>query len=479
MDILEPSIFDLSPIPMRLENYREVKKQFDLWRDQGVTDLRRFLKEESSRVVHCINKIRIVQVNRRTLEIFEAEDLQQFRDSLSTIFQQDMRHSHIMALVSLWEGQSEFSEIMTHYTLSGKMLDIKLNAVILPGSEQTLESVLLTLENITDYQNACRLEEKNRRLAESRFTYSPTSLWVEDFSRVKMRMDQLRRIGIEDFRTFLDVHSNFVNQCIEDILLLDVNQATLDLFKADSKEMLYKNLNKVFAREMYRTFREQLIELWNGRTHHQCEAINYALDGSIRNVLLQFTVFPGHEHDWSLVQVALTDITARKKAESYLEYLGKHDILTKLFNRSFYTEELNRLERGILKPVSSIFLDMNGLKQINDTFGHDIGDDLLRRMGDILNRAISHTNYTASRIGGDEFVVLLPGADTRVVESIMMTMEELLNIDNQYYSAHPISVAMGHATTLDGESIEDMLKRADQRMYQKKKDFYAYIQAET
>ena len=386
-----------------------------------------------------------------------------------------MFHSHILELVSLWEGKTEFSSTTINYTISGKPLDIKLRGVILPGSEHTFKQILLTTEDITDYQNANRLEEKNRRLAEARFIYSPTSLWVEDFSRVKMRMDQLRQIGIEDFRTFLDVHADFVHQCVEDILLLDVNQATLDLFKAPDKDTLFKNLNKVFAKEMHQTFREQLIELWNGKIHHQREAINYALDGSMRNVLLQFTVFPGYEEDWGLVQVALTDITARKKAESYLEYLGKHDVLTKLFNRSFYTEELNRLERGIVRPVSAIFIDMNGLKEINDTRGHDVGDDLLRRMGNILSRTVSHSNYTASRIGGDEFVVLMSGADAQTLDSMMMTIEELLNIDNQYYSSHPIRIAMGHATTFEGENVECMLKRADQVMYQKKKDYYDYI----
>jgi len=292
---------------------------------------------------------------------------------------------------------------------------------------------------------------------------------------VKIRLDQLRQIGIDDFRTFLDVHTDFVNRCIEDIIILDVNQATLDLFKAKDKNTLFKNLHTVFAKEMYQTFREQLIELWNGKIHHQREATNYALDGSVRNVLLQFTVFPGYENDWSVVQVALTDITARKKAESYLEYLGKHDVLTKLFNRSFYTEEINRLERGVLRPVSAIFMDMNGLKTINDQFGHDIGDDLLRRMGNILSRTIVNTCYTASRIGGDEFVVLMPAAIDKNVESIVMTIEELLNIDNQYYSSHPISIAMGYTTTQVNESIENMLKRADQIMYQKKKDYYKYI----
>ena len=78
---------------------------------------------------------------------------------------------------------------------------------------------------------------------------------------------------------------------------------------------------------------------------------------------MQFSVLPGHENDWSLVQVALTDITARKKAEAYLEYLGKHDVLTKLYNRSFYVDELNRLERqGAASRSPSSWPTLNGLE---------------------------------------------------------------------------------------------------------------------
>lgn len=182
--------------------------------------------------------------------------------------------------------------------------------------------------------------------------------------------------------------------------------------------------------------------------------------------------FPGYEHNWSVVQVALTDITARKKAENYLEYLGKHDVLTKLHNRSFYTEEINRLERSIVRPVSCIFLDMNGLKDVNDHLGHDAGDDLLRRVGHILTQAIQQTSYTASRIGGDEFVILMPGTEETAVMQILQTIYELLNIDNQFYSSQPISIAIGYATTQHNESIEDMLKRADQDMYKKKRDYH-------
>ncbi len=73
------------------------------------------------------------------------------------------------------------------------------------------------------------------------------------------------------------------------------------------------------------------------------------------------------------MQVALTDITARKKAEAYLEYLGKHDVLTKIYNRSFYVDELNRLERKGPAPITIIVADHERLKAANDQLGHAAG----------------------------------------------------------------------------------------------------------
>jgi diguanylate cyclase (GGDEF)-like protein len=472
MELFDSSIFDLSPIPMWLEDYSEIKKQFDVWRSEGINDLAAFLKEDVERVRSCAHKIKVIRVNPKTLEVFEADSQQDLIKHTANIFQQDMYQTHIQELVALWQGETEFFSTAVNYTLTGKRLDIQLRAIVLPGYEHDLSRLLLTTEDITHYENARRQEEKNRILAESLFIYSPTSLWVEDFSRIKQRFDQLKQLNIQDFHTFLDVHSEFVNQCIDDIVIIDVNQATLDLFKAPDKESLLKNTDQIFADEMQQTFREQLIELWNGNLHHQREAVNYALDGSVRHVILQFTVFPGYEEDWGMVQVALTDISARKKAENYLEYLGRHDVLTQLCNRAFFSEEVKRLERSRLRPVSCIFIDMNSLKEINDTLGHDIGDGLLRRVGNVLNQAIENTRYTASRIGGDEFVILLPTATEAETLTVTQTIEELFKIDNQYYASQPISISMGCATSKENESIEALLKRADQQMYQKKQHYY-------
>jgi diguanylate cyclase (GGDEF)-like protein len=135
-------------------------------------------------------------------------------------------------------------------------------------------------------------------------------------------------------------------------------------------------------------------------------------------------------------------------------------------------DELNRLERKPLRPVSAIIMDLNGLKEANDQLGHDAGDALLRRFGEVLNSVVSRPNH-AARIGGDEFAILMPGADRKAVSAMVETITELLHINNQFYSNAPISVSIGCATSMDGETMEDMVKRADRAMYDDKRAYYS------
>ena len=229
---------------------------------------------------------------------------------------------------------------------------------------------------------------------------------------------------------------------MSEIRVIDVNSRTLELFGAPDKETLLRNLPAVFRDEMEPHFREQLIDLWAGKLFQQREVVNYALDGNEIHFHLQFSVLPGHEHDWSLVQVALTDITARKKAEAYLEYLGQHDVLTKLYNRSFYVDELNRLERKGPFPVTIIVADLNGLKAANDQWGHAAGDALLRRAGEVSNGVIEKPLH-AARIGGDEFAILMPAANERDGQAMMDNINKLVEINNQFYSGLILGLSMG------------------------------------
>ena len=471
----EPSLdgaqmFELAPVSLWLEDYSAVRELFERWRGEGVADIRTFLRGDPQRVAQCSRRIRLLKVNRRTLELFGAADQAELEANLGTVFRDDMFDAHVEELASLWDGQTRFGGPTVNYTLQGKRLDILLNATVLPGHEQSWRRVLLSIEDVTARSVAQQALKDSEQYALGLFEHSPVSLWVEDFSPVKRLIDEVREAGVSDFRTFTNVHPEFVQRCMQEIRVIDVNRQTLTMFGAPDKATLLRSLHLVFRDDMQRHFTEQLIDLWNGKVFQQREAINYALGGEPVDVYMQFSVLPGHEHDWALVLVSLTDITARKKAEAYLEFLGKHDSLTKLRNRSFFGDEVARLERRGPWPVTVVMLDLNGLKTINDEAGHAGGDALLRRAGEALSKVVDKT-ACAARIGGDEFALLLPATDERGGEA-MKRVAELVDLNNQFYGGALLSFSMGTATCRQGERLEAALHLADQRMYASKKAYY-------
>ncbi len=119
--------------------------------------------------------------------------------------------------------------------------------------------------------------------------------------------------------------------------MLDVNQETLDLFQAPDKPTLLHRLGEVFRDDMERSFREQLIDLWNGKLFQQREVLNYAAQRQRGRMSSSSSrCCPATSTTGRWCRCCATDITACKKAETYLEFLGTHDVLTKLYNRAFY-----------------------------------------------------------------------------------------------------------------------------------------------
>ena len=465
-------MFELAPVSLWLEDYSELKALFERWRAEGVRDLRTWLRAEPARVAECSRCLKVLRVNRRTLALYGAQDQAELTANLHRVFRDDMFDQHIEELAQLWHGQRHFSSQTVNYTLQGKRLAILLKADILPGHEDDWSRVLLAIEDITERARTERALRASEQYAKGLFEHSPVSLWVEDFSSIKRLLDEVRASGVDDFRVFTDVHPEFVSRCMQEIRVIDVNRQTLQMFRAPDKPTLLANLHQVFRDDMRPHFTEQLADLWKGELFQQREVVNYALDGEKVHVYLQFSVLPGHEERWDEVLVSLTDITARKKAEAYLEYLGKHDVLTGLRNRAFFSEELNRLERKGPWPVTLVVADLNGLKATNDEFGHAAGDALLRRVGEVLGKAVEG-RMTASRIGGDEFALVMPGADERHGEQVVEQLHELLAMNNQFHGGTPMSLAIGTATGVEGERMEAVMNRADAQMYAAKRAYYA------
>jgi len=471
-DEVLPDLFDATPTSLWLEDYSQLRALFDRWRGQGVTDLRSFLAQDKTRVAECSACIRLLRVNQRTLSLYAADSFEQLSERLDEVLRDDMFEAHLDELEQLWKGKNAFQSTTVNYALDGRRLDILLKGVILPGYESTWERVLVAVDDITALEDARRRAKASEKYARGIFEQAPVSLWVEDFSIIKTLLDEIREQGILDFRTFTDVHPEFIDRCMAEIRVLDVNRYTLFMFNAPDKQNLLTRLPEIFRDEMRPYFRQQLLDLWEGRLFQQREVVNYSLENKRLHVHMQFSVFPGYERDWGMVMLALTDITARKKAEAYLEYLGKHDVLTGLKNRTYYVDEVNRLERKGALPITAIMIDLNNLKETNDKLGHTVGDALLRRAGEVLSKAVDKA-FQAARIGGDEFALLLPGVDQEGGKGMLESIRKLVELNNQFYTGPKLSLSMGMATCQAGGRLEDTLRDADLSMYEDKRRFYA------
>ena len=148
------------------------------------------------------------------------------------------------------------------------------------------------------------------------FEATPISLWEEDFSLVKQYINQLQQKGITDFKAYFDEHPQDVYHCINLVKVIDVNQASLHLYKADSKKELLQNMGTIFGPGAFQIFKDELILIGNGETQFEAEGTNYTLKGEALDVFVRWSVTPGYEETLSQVIVSVLDITARKQAES-------------------------------------------------------------------------------------------------------------------------------------------------------------------
>lgn len=167
------------------------------------------------------------------------------------------------------------------------------------------------------------------------------------------------------------------------------------------------------------------------------------------------------------IQFFVTNSLDRKKQQAYLEKLSYRDMLTGLYNRNRYIERLEAYKQVQDQQIGAIYIDLNGLKKVNDGQGHRAGDELIVRAAGTIAGIFAEDAY---RVGGDEFVVILLDVSredfARKTEQLRRQMQE-----------NSVDASIGGVWQASTENLENLLRLADENMYREKKRYYSQADA--
>ena len=210
-----------------------------------------------------------------------------------------------------WEGE------LVHTKRDGTQ-EVVASRWSLQRDEQGLPAAILETNNdITERKRAeAELRESEKRYRHI-FQTAGVSIWEEDFSQVKAALDDLKAQGVRDFSQYLAAHPEFIQQAISMVKIIDVNDATVKLFAAQSKDELLVSLHKIFLPEAEEVFAGELIAIAEGRTNFESETTLQTLKGDQLTVLFTIT-FPRQPAKLNSVLVSIMDITERKRADEAL-----------------------------------------------------------------------------------------------------------------------------------------------------------------
>jgi len=243
---------------------------------------------------------------------------------------------------------------------------------------------------------------------------------------------------------------------------LEVNDVYCKISGYSRENLLSMNIKDLESDELDKQIDDQKEKIIDKECSSQFESRHRKSDGTFFYVRNSITFIPNEK----IFICFLHDITSRKNKENERLYMIYYDYLTGLYNRRYFEKKLIKIDNEENFPISIIMADINGLKLINDSFGHSAGDEVLIKTAKIIKKCC-RTEDTIVRLGGDEFVVLLPGTDTEEAIKISDCIKNSLLKEKVFKIG--INISCGIDTKKKSEqSIIEVLQNADNYMYRHK-----------
>ncbi|MGE5415249.1 MAG: diguanylate cyclase domain-containing protein [Acidobacteriota bacterium] len=280
--------------------------------------------------------------------------------------------------------------------------------------------------------------------------------------------EEALRISEERYRGIVEDQTELICRRDPDRTLTFVNEAFCRYFKKSRDELLGQAFEPNVFQEDEPIIHQHLSELSPEKT--LIEYIHRIInpEGQIRWLEWSDRAFFDDNGTITEIQSVGRDISEKKIMEEELRYLNLHDSLTDLYNRTYFEEEMRRLEDGRYDPMGMIICDVDGLKLVNDAYGHDSGDTVLARAAGLVKTCF-RTGDVIARVGSDEFAVLLPKTTRASAED---ACERIRSVVGQHNVVHPdlvITISTGLAMR-DGDTrtMAELFKEADDNMQRAK-----------
>ncbi|SHI10249.1 PAS domain S-box-containing protein/diguanylate cyclase (GGDEF) domain-containing protein/HDIG domain-containing protein [Sporobacter termitidis DSM 10068] len=352
---------------------------------------------------------------------------------------------------------------ITGYT-AGELCRLNLQHLIERSSR--IMALMFFKDLLTAGEAACQLQIKTksgqtRWLTLNARTVSEDrhAIYCQDITSYKALEDDLVESELL-YRTFINASNDVIYLKDENLRYVIVNNALLDQFGCEGSEIVGRTDFEFRPGDVSCQAESTDREVIGRKTG---SVSKMAADGKIFEAV-KFPVSIGSRKTG--VGAYIRDVTERERAFDEIKYLSYHDHLTGLFNRRYFDSVLKSMNDERFMPLAVVMADVNGLKLINDSFGHTEGDALLKKAAEVITRGCRKDDISA-RIGGDEFVILLPNTDSTEAGKIVRRIKKLQS--KVTIRQLKLSLSFGYAVKHDVRSdIELVVSEAENKMYKNK-----------
>ncbi|MCF6147105.1 MAG: GGDEF domain-containing protein [Candidatus Kuenenia sp.] len=477
-------LFYYSPVPLWIEDLSAVKAYIDRLRSSGIRDFRKYFTDNREDAEKCLKMVKTVDVNKYAMECYGIRDKEYISGQLNLFFGETTYNTFTEELIAIAEGKTRFECETITKSLTGSEKHTLLRWIVPPDYEESFSKVLVSTVDLTERRQAeeaaaweakinAALVELSKALLKPDKSIGNLSELVLEYAK-GLTNSPVGYVGYIDKQTNSFISPTITNEISE---IFDIPKGNINFnefhglwgWVLENKKPLVSNdplndgrskvsLKKNISLKHFLSVPAMLGKVIVG----QVTVGNSAKDYSEKDVQLL-------ERIAVLYAIAIQHLWT----EEVITHMAYFDEITNLPNRRLFNDRLyvaiSNASR-YRKRLAVMFLDLDGFKNVNDSLGHQIGDQLLVEIAYRLSHTVRQSD-TIARMGGDEFIVLLTQADhvdniISVANKILEAVKQPILLDGNEIR---ITISIGIAQYPDnGKDVNTLLKSADIALYRAK-----------